>query len=85
VVGFSCQSCCSRKSFNHFWKTRALVTAAQWSLAVIVSDLSNALFLKYKNLIRQICSAFDADPALSCFQPDCQYSELACWNSRCDL
>jgi len=78
-VGFGCESCCSSKSFSHFWKTRALITAAQWSLVVI--DLSITLFLKYTSLSRQICSVFDAYPAFSCFQLDCQNVQLACWSS----
>jgi len=65
VLGFSCQRGCSSKSFVHFWNTRALVTAAQWS--PVVSDLSITLFLKYVSLSRQICSVFDADPTFGCF------------------
>jgi len=52
VVSFSWQSCCSSKSFSHFWNTRALVTAARWSLRV--SDLSITLSLKYMSLSWQI-------------------------------
>jgi len=79
VVDFSCQSCCSSKSFSHFWNTRSLVTAAEWS--VVVSHLSSTLFLKYLSLSRQICIVFDVDPTFGCFQLDCQYTELACWIS----
>jgi len=71
---YSCQNCCSSKSFSHFWYTRALVTAAQWSL--VVSDSSITLFLKYTSLGKQICSVFDADPAFSCFQLDFQCTDL---------
>ena len=61
-MGFSCQSCCSSKSFSHFWNNGALVTAAQWSL--VVSDLSTvhcswivwALVGKSKALYRSIVS-----------------------------
>ena len=83
MVGFRCQSFCSSKSFCLFWKTRTLVTAAQWSL--VVRNLSITLFLKYMSFSRQICSIFDADPMFSCFQLDCQFTELACWSSRCRL
>jgi len=29
VLSFSCQNCCSSKSFNHFWNTRPLVQGSQ--------------------------------------------------------
>jgi len=39
--------------------TRALVTAAQWS--IVVNDFSITLFLEYMSLSRQNYSLFDAD------------------------